>query len=236
MQVLYSFANAKFPTNKAFILLVPVIVRTESRLNPGTLPPAKQCDENWRKSFWNFILTIICHYLGKVSLLQMAKYRANNVAIKSLLLFAFSCCSSLITTKSLFQHFWFRNIWLEICMILARYYSLTRSLYMGKELLEKIHKGKYHCFADLQFYLFGVKCFAYIEWATYLLVWSNQNQSNRRSVYSDTSPYNVIWYSLILTYLYSPDWTLLPSQFTTSVTRLGDLLHFGQLFKAIGNN
>ena len=156
MQVLYSFANAKFPTNKAFILLVPVIVRTESRLNPGTLPPAKQCDENWRKSFWNFILTIICHYLGKVSLLQMAKYRANNVAIKSLLLFAFSCCSSLITTKPLFQHFWFRKFLVrnlhDFSQILLTY-SLT--LY-GKGIARENSQGEVSLF----------------RWPSVLLVWS----------------------------------------------------------------
>ena len=36
--------------------------------------------------------------------------------------------------------------------------------------------------ADLLFYLFGFGYFDYDEIAVYLLVWSNPNQSNKRSV------------------------------------------------------
>ena len=42
-------------------------------------------------------------------------------------------------------------------------------------------KGKFHCTADLLYILFWFSCFAYVEWTTVLLVWSNPNQSNRRS-------------------------------------------------------
>ena len=41
--------------------------------------------------------------------------------------------------------------------------------------------GKCHCTADLLFTLFGFSCFAYGEWTTFLLVWLNPKQSNRRS-------------------------------------------------------
>ena len=42
-------------------------------------------------------------------------------------------------------------------------------------------KGVYCCTADLLFILFALRCFANVEWTTVLLVWSNPNQSNRRS-------------------------------------------------------
>ena len=42
-------------------------------------------------------------------------------------------------------------------------------------------KGKYHCTADHLFILFGFNCFTYVDLATALLVWSNPNESNRRS-------------------------------------------------------
>ena len=42
-------------------------------------------------------------------------------------------------------------------------------------------KRKYHCTAVLLFYLFAFNCYAFIEWTTILFVWSNPNQSNRRS-------------------------------------------------------
>ena len=75
------------------------------------------------------------------------------------------------------------------------YHQITLTL-VGKSLLkiEKIiifyfilvpreHwlKGKYNCMADLLFILFGFSCFAYVEWTTILLVWSNPNQSSRSS-------------------------------------------------------
>ena len=41
--------------------------------------------------------------------------------------------------------------------------------------------GKYDCTADLLFVLFGLSSFAIVELATAFLVWSNPNQSNRRS-------------------------------------------------------
>jgi len=47
-------------------------------------------------------------------------------------------------------------------------------------------KGKYHCMADLLFILFAFSYFAYIEWTTDLLVWSNPNQTGGQP-YSDTS-------------------------------------------------
>ena len=40
------------------------------------------------------------------------------------------------------------------------------------------NKGKYHCTADLLFYLFGFSCFASLNY----LFWSNQYQSNRSAV------------------------------------------------------
>ena len=48
-------------------------------------------------------------------------------------------------------------------------------------------KEKYHCRANLLFILCGFSCFAYVEWKTALLVWSNTNQSYKRSAncYSD---------------------------------------------------
>ena len=46
---------------------------------------------------------------------------------------------------------------------------------------EHLLKGKYHSMTDLLFILFGLSCFAYVEWSTALLVCSNPNQSNRRS-------------------------------------------------------
>ena len=36
--------------------------------------------------------------------------------------------------------------------------------------------------ADLRFIFFGFGCFAFVEIATVLLVWSNPNQSNRTAV------------------------------------------------------
>ena len=42
--------------------------------------------------------------------------------------------------------------------------------------------------ADL-FIFFGFSCFAYVELVTYLLVWSNPNQSNRRSAVQIYFPY-----------------------------------------------
>ena len=35
-----------------------------------------------------------------------------------------------------------------------------------------LSQGKYHCTADLLFVLFGFSCFAYVELASALLVWS----------------------------------------------------------------
>ena len=40
--------------------------------------------------------------------------------------------------------------------------------------------GKYHCTIDLLFILFTFSCFTNAELVTYLLVWLNSNQSNRR--------------------------------------------------------
>ena len=42
---------------------------------------------------------------------------------------------------------------------------------------------KFHCWADLLFYLFGFNCVTYVELATDLIAWSNPNQSNWRSAY-----------------------------------------------------
>ena len=44
----------------------------------------------------------------------------------------------------------------------------------------------YQCTADLLFDLFRISCFAFISLTTDLIVWSNQNWSNRRSA--------VLWY------------------------------------------
>ena len=41
---------------------------------------------------------------------------------------------------------------------------------------------------------------------------------------------------LVLVRLFKPTFPLLFCTFVTSVTRLADFLHFGQLFKAFGNN
>ena len=43
------------------------------------------------------------------------------------------------------------------------------------------HKRKFHYTANLLFIFIGFSCFTYVELATDLLVWSNLNQSNRRS-------------------------------------------------------
>ena len=51
-----------------------------------------------------------------------------------------------------------------------------------------LHKGKYHCMVDLLCILFGLTCFAYVELATALLVWSIPNQSNMRSAVQLSSP------------------------------------------------
>ena len=50
--------------------------------------------------------------------------------------------------------------------------NLSREYYLTE--------GKYHCTDDLLI-LFGFSCFAYVELATDLLVWSYPNLSNRRS-------------------------------------------------------
>ena len=42
-------------------------------------------------------------------------------------------------------------------------------------------KEKYDCTSDLVFIFLGLSCFAYVEFATALHIWSNPNQSNRRS-------------------------------------------------------
>ena len=44
-----------------------------------------------------------------------------------------------------------------------------------------LHKGNYHCTADLLFDWLGFSCFANVELDRDLQVWSNPNQSNRRS-------------------------------------------------------
>ena len=49
---------------------------------------------------------------------------------------------------------------------------------------ENIHllcKGKYHCMTDLLFDWLGFSYFAYVDLDRDLQVWSNPNQSNRRS-------------------------------------------------------
>ena len=54
----------------------------------------------------------------------------------------------------------------------------------GNVIPENTHllfKGKYHCMDNLLFVLFGFSCFAHDESVTYLLVWLNPNQSNKRS-------------------------------------------------------
>ena len=64
----------------------------------------------------------------------------------------------------------------------------------GSDLPENTHllrKGKYHCMTDLLFDWLGFSCFAYIELDRGIQVWSNLNQSNRRSAGSDTSSYKV---------------------------------------------
>ena len=63
------------------------------------------------------------------------------------------------------------------------YAAVDRAVRWGLDTVENSHllcKGKYQCTADL-FVLFGFSCFALAELVTYLLVWLNPNQSNRRS-------------------------------------------------------
>ena len=68
---------------------------------------------------------------------------------------------------------------------------------MGKlctpENSQLLHKGKYHCMAVLLFVLFGFRCFAYAEFVTYLIVWLNPNQSNRRLAVQWCFPYRRKW-------------------------------------------
>ena len=40
-----------------------------------------------------------------------------------------------------------------------------------------LHKGKYHCMADLLFACLGFCCFAYVELDRALQVWLNPNQA-----------------------------------------------------------
>ena len=50
------------------------------------------------------------------------------------------------------------------------------------------YRGKDHCTTDLLFILFGFSCFAFVELAIPLLVWSNPNQSNRMSAVQGPFP------------------------------------------------
>ena len=51
-----------------------------------------------------------------------------------------------------------------------------------------------HSMADLLFILFGISCFAEVEWTTILLVWSNQTSQTLCQPYSDSSPsVSAIW-------------------------------------------
>ena len=56
-----------------------------------------------------------------------------------------------------------------------------------------LHKGKYHCTTDLLFDYFGFSSFAYVELDRDFQVWSNPNQSNRRSVVQWYFPLQCKW-------------------------------------------
>ena len=63
-------------------------------------------------------------------------------------------------------------------------FSLKFTKCFGNTCSENTHlqcTGKYHCTSDLLFYRCGFSSFAYVELAICLLLWSNPNQSNRRS-------------------------------------------------------
>ena len=59
-----------------------------------------------------------------------------------------------------------------------------------------LHKGKYQWMADVVFVLLGYSCFSHAKLVTYLLVWLNQNQSNRRSAVQWYFP---LWSKWVLT-------------------------------------
>ena len=54
-----------------------------------------------------------------------------------------------------------------------------------------LDQGKYQCTADL-FILFGFSCFAYVELASALVIWSNPNQFSRMSYVQSYLP---LWFS-----------------------------------------
>ena len=61
-------------------------------------------------------------------------------------------------------------------------------------------KGKYHCTTDLLFHMFRFSRFAHVESTTDLLVWSNPNQSNRKSAVRkvwDSNPYEHLVFTIL---------------------------------------
>ena len=65
----------------------------------------------------------------------------------------------------------------------GRYIGISEgSVYLLPENTQLLRKGKYDCAADLMFDWFGFSCVIVLKQSTDLLVWPNQNQSNRRSV------------------------------------------------------
>ena len=67
------------------------------------------------------------------------------------------------------------------------YFYLSRS-YTHKEENTRLRGCITVCLTSCLF-SFGFSCIAYVELTSDLLVWSNPNQPNRRSAYSDTTPY-----------------------------------------------
>ena len=60
-----------------------------------------------------------------------------------------------------------------------------------------LHKGKYHCMTNLLFDWLGFSYFACVELDRDLQVWSNPNQSNRRSAMQWYFPFEVSECSLL---------------------------------------
>ena len=65
-----------------------------------------------------------------------------------------------------------RSLKANDCNLFARWWGMYREYYL---------KGKYQWTADLLFILCRFSCFAYVEWTTFSLPWSNPNQLNRSS-------------------------------------------------------
>ena len=76
----------------------------------------------------------------------------------------------------------FENLFLFCkCQDVSRIFFIILFTFNFSIFWYRYSKGKFHCTADLLFYCFGFSGFENVELETDLRLWSNPNQSNRRS-------------------------------------------------------